>query len=318
MWVVAAAAAAAGYVGKYWQNLSRNRDSLPSMDSGSEKCESSSYGRLTQGKKLDKNVVIDRGKLFDQRFSEFCELNGVAVAEVASSSDHHDVFAQSTISPEFLSSNDIKGNQFGSGCSGDNPIDLRIEGMSSMYVSARKSRPLRTKYSFKHTLKPLTSLESCLVAQLYQKHREMEEYVLNSRPSPYARTIRPFFITDGRRIISRASGEFQSARRRNEVDKMHKEACMENVETVLGVPPLPEVGSLNWSEEVKFKSGKRRLRRLSCSSKFGDGSNLPLLGSTLLKFFSNFYIYAYFCLFPFISVNLNYQQYTLWLQNSRI
>ncbi|KAL5813377.1 hypothetical protein ACOSQ3_024137 [Xanthoceras sorbifolium] len=295
MWVVAATAAA-GYMAKYWQNLSRDRDSsleVASKDSNPEKPEPSCpFRRLARRKKLDKDVSTDRRKILDQRYADTCELDGVSAAEVASASgyegdirgsfansDSCNVLSISSLPPEFLPSDNLKGNEFGNGYSGDSSDNPYAGEMSSFYVSARKRSSLRTKNLYQHSVKPLTSLESCLVAQLYQKHSEMEEYVLSSLPSPSTPTLRPLFVTDGSRIISKASGEFLSARIRIDNGKLHNEAYLENNEIVLGVPPLPKVGSLDLPKKMKSKSGKGRCGRLSGSSKFGDGSYLRLQGS---------------------------------------
>ncbi|KAK1550338.1 hypothetical protein Q3G72_017482 [Acer saccharum] len=287
-WVVAAAAAA-GYIAKYWQNLSRDRDSsleLSSKDSNFEKPEPSCpLRRLVRRNKLDKDSSIDRRKILDHRNADMYELDGVSAAEVASASGYdgeiqeslsnsvcYNLFSLSSLPPEFLASDNLKENEFGNGHSDDSSGNPYVCEMSSFRVSARKRNSLRTKHSYWHTVKPLTSLESCLVSQLYQKHSEMEEYLLSSLPSPSTPTMRPLFITDGNRIISRANGEFQSARIRIDDGKLHKEAYLENNEIVLGVPPLPKVGSLDLPKKMKFKSGKGRCGRLSSCNKFGDGS----------------------------------------------
>ncbi|KAK4850159.1 hypothetical protein QYF36_004296 [Acer negundo] len=287
-WVVAAAAAA-GYMVKYWQNLSRDRDSsleLSSKDSNFEKPEPSCpLRRLARRKKLDKDASIDRRKILDHRNADMCELDGVSAAEVASASgydgeiqeslsnsDFYNLLSLSGLPPEFLASDNLIENELGNGHSDDSSANPCICEMSSFRVSARKRNSLRTKHSYWHTVKPLTSLESCLVSQLYQKHSEMEEYVLSSLPSSSTPTMRPLFVTDGNRIISRANGGFQSARIRIDDVKLHKEAYLEKNEIVLGVPPLPKVGSLHLPKKMKFKSGKGRCGRLSSCNKFGDGS----------------------------------------------
>ncbi|KAK3225820.1 hypothetical protein Dsin_005682 [Dipteronia sinensis] len=287
MWVVAAAAAA-GCMAKYWQNLSRDRDSsleLSSKDSNFEKPEPSCpLRRLAPRKKLNKDVSIYRRKILDHRNADMCELVGVSAAAVASASgydgeiqeslsnsDSYNLVSLSSLPPEFLASDNLIENEFGNGRSDDSSGNPVCE-MSSFRVSARKRSTLRTKHSYQHTVKPLTSLESCLVSQLYQKHSEMEEYVLSSLPSTSTPTLRPLFVTDGNRIISGANGEFQSSRIRIDDGKLHKESYLEKNEIVLGVPPLPKVGSLDLPTKMKFKSGKGRCGRLSSCNKFGDGS----------------------------------------------
>lgn len=287
-WVVVGAAAA-GYIAKYWQNISRDRDSLSKLSSKGSNFEkpelpSCPFRRLTRRKKLDKDVSMDERKVAEERYADPCEQVGGSAVEVASANEFNgekleslgnyddcNLLSLSSLSPGFLPSENLKGNECESGLSGDTGDNLS-NPMGSVHIYARNKSSLRTKSSYRHFVKPLNSLESCLMAQLYQNHAKTEEYVLNSLPSPIPPTIRPLFVTDGSQIISRASAELHNARMSNDDYKLYKEVCFRKNENLLGVPPLPQIGSLDFPKKMKFKSGKLWVGRLRSSGKFGDGS----------------------------------------------
>ncbi|KAJ0106410.1 hypothetical protein Patl1_18899 [Pistacia atlantica] len=271
LWFVAAAAAA-GYLAKYWQNVLRDRD----RDSLSE-------------------LSSKRRKVLDRSYSDRRASDGVSDAEVASASkidsekhgslgnyENCNLLSISTLPPRLLHDENLEGNECGNGLNGDivdNSGNPSTSDMDSFHGSARHISSLRNKHSHRHFVKPLNSLESCLMAQLYPKHIKMEEYVLSPIPSPSLPTVRPLFVTDGNRIISRASSEFGTARFRTENSKLHKEVYSGKNENVLGVPPLPQIGSLNVPKKMKFKSVEGRVGKSSSSSNYTDGSLFRSQGS---------------------------------------
>ncbi|KAL3637893.1 hypothetical protein CASFOL_018341 [Castilleja foliolosa] len=70
----------------------------------------------------------------------------------------------------------------------------------------RNRSSLRSRRVNSRLIKPRTALESCLMAQLYKEHAEMEEYTYSVESSQRS-IVRPFLVADGNRVISRASHE---------------------------------------------------------------------------------------------------------------
>lgn len=299
LWVVVGAAAA-GYIAKYWQNLSMDRDSLSELSSKGSNFEkpdlpSCPIRRLVQRKKLHKDASTNQRKVSDEGYKDTCERGGGSAVEVTSTSEFDgenleslgnyencNFLSISTLPSGFLPSDNLEGNDCDSGLSGDiggNDQNPSTNEMGSFHGSARNKSDLSSKISYQHLIRPLNSLESCLMAQLYQKHTKMEEYVLSSLPSPSKPTIRQLFVTDGSQIISRASTEFHNVRERVDDYKLYKEACLEKNENLLGVSQLPQTGSVDFPKKMKFKSGKGRFGRLSISSKYSDGSYFHSQGS---------------------------------------
>lgn len=286
LWVVAAAAAS-GYMAKYWQKFSRDKDSLSessSRVSDLEKPESPSF----PVRKNIKDVLTERKKNLDKGYTDMSKLDGSSVIEEASSSNFdggnmgrlgnynsHNLLSISSLPPRSSESENLNENDFGDGLTsdvGDNPGSSTGQ-MGSFRDSPRYRKSLRTRHLYRN-VKPLSSLESCLMAQLYQKHVEMEEYMLSSVPSPSTPTMRPLFLTDGSRIISRASGEFHGAQISEYEKKVRKVGYLDKIEVVCGVPPLPKIKSLDPSRKMTGKAGKGRLQRLSISNKSSDGSQI--------------------------------------------
>lgn len=297
LWVVAAAAGA-GYLTKYWQNISRNgdKDSLLQFSSGDanlDKSESPShpFQRLARRKKVGDAVSTDRKKVSDNNL-----LESACGTEVASTSGYDgeklggfvnykdcNVLSLSNMLPVY-SGND---NKDGDGTWLSNDIDDSTSVMlpkspngerGSSYVPLRNRSSIRAEHSYRHIVKPVSSLESCLMAQLYKERAEMEEYAL-TLPSSSTPSIRPLFVTDGSRIISRGSGDHFSAHIGIEENKLRKEAYLETNENVCGFPPPPKLGYLDLSKKMKTKTGKGQNGRLGSSSKMVNGKHFHSEGS---------------------------------------
>ncbi|OMO53149.1 hypothetical protein CCACVL1_28851 [Corchorus capsularis] len=277
-WLVVAAAAA-GYFAKYWQNISRDGNGFSEFSSGESSIVKASTGKspfckLGWGRKLQEDVSANGRKV-----SDIYRLNVASAAEVDSASvfdgqrvrslgNHTDqnVILPSSLAPGSSASLNLREDGCGEGPSADSGVysaKLSITRMHSISDPTRKRSSLKSKYSYRHLLKPLSSLDSCLMAQLYTQHVKMEEYVLSSLPSPSTPTLRPLLITDGSRIISRASGDFSSGSSGNRDSKLHNEATIEKSGYVLGIPPLPKIESLDLPKKLKLKRGNRRNGRLS-------------------------------------------------------
>ncbi|XP_011006581.1 PREDICTED: uncharacterized protein LOC105112549 [Populus euphratica] len=297
LWVVGAAAAA-GYIAKYWQNLSKHRASSLELSSGTSTCEkpetsSSPFHKLIRRKQPEDTLT--KGRHFsDGGFSDMYHLDGASDTEAPSTSsfgerivrlrnyDDCNVLSMSSIPPGFSVNENLKENEDGNGLNDnmdDNSSNPYTGEFDSFHCSGKNS--LRTKHSGSHVVKPFSSLDSCLMAQLYKEHARMEEYVLSALRSP-STIMKPLLITDGTQIISRADRDSLSAQIARDNNRWHKE------EIVCGVPPLPKIGFSDHLKKIKSKSGKRQTERLSSSQKHlrspngsHDGTVLFCLGVSI-------------------------------------
>lgn len=254
-WVVAAAAAG-GYFSKYWKNHdSRPMDSIPECSSdglGYKKPETTPcpFRRMVQRKKMrdispdDRGVSGERADSYEADDSNALWLSNLGLGSLRS---------------EYLKEDDNEievADHFGRS-SGKH----RNDRVSNVPGFRRSKSSLRHRHFNDHSAKPLSSLESCAMAQLYKEHARMEEYVCRlASPSPLR--IRPFVVTDGSNVISRANGNFLYGSKGKE-NKLHKEANMEGNNCIHGIPPLPKISSTDLCKE-KFKRGKVCLKVDSC------------------------------------------------------
>lgn len=282
LWVVGAAAAA-GYIAKYWQNLSKHRASSLELSSGTSTCEkpetsSSPFHKLIRRKQAEDTLTNGR-HFSDGGFSDMYHLDGASDTEAPSTSsfgeriarvrtyDDCNVLSMSSLPPGFSVNENLKENEDGNGLNDnmdDNSGNPYTGELDSFHCSGKNS--LRTKHSGSHVVKPFSSLDSCLMAQLYKEHARMEEYVLSALRSP-STIMKPLLITDGTEIISRADRDSLSAQIASDNNRWHKE------EIVCGVPPLPKIGFSDHLKKIKSKSGKRQNERSSSSQKHLQSPN---------------------------------------------
>lgn len=149
------------------------------------------------------------------------------------------------------------------------PRSIGLEYNQCRNISSFKSRQSQT-----YGLKPLTSIEDCLIPQLYQEHLEVEEYLFTPMLSSPAPSKKPFFVSDGDRVISKTVYDSSSLQPGNGLLKNADEASYGMISedglrkdnhggvsmgmgrTVVGVPPLLESG------RQKRKSRERQLEKL--------------------------------------------------------
>ncbi|KAL4324244.1 hypothetical protein GQ457_11G026930 [Hibiscus cannabinus] len=286
--VVATAAAAAGYFAKFWKNLTTDRNGFPEVSSAD-----SGIGKVVPGKhpvhkfamirKLQDDVSPDGREFLNRKISDNYRLNVASAAELDSASGlnneklgrsgHHtdcNVISQSGLPPGSLTNENPREDQFGKGPGADSGSDSAkpsITRMDSSNKSVRKRSSLKTKHSYGHLLKPLSSLDSCLMAQLHMQHVKMEEYVLSTVPSPATPILRPLLITDGSRIINKESGDFYNGSSGSGDNKLHNQATFEKNGCVYAIPPLPKFGSSDLPQKLKFKIVNECDRRPSTSCK---------------------------------------------------
>ncbi|KAI3412449.1 uncharacterized protein J3R85_017387 [Psidium guajava] len=288
-WVFVAAAGA-GCLTKYLKNTSNGRE-MPSdlcsshRDPDSQNCL---FRGLAQRNKLAKDASNSVERL---EFESRENLDTSSAAEEASISRVYDpkskgnseecsVLSVSTLPTEMSSSrtyarNENESDAGCSACRGSNDMLAGpFEGDIVTYCGFAKNKNLhRSRYTHGRFVKPLSSLESCLMAQLYNHHAEMEDYWHSSPQSPTCLTVRPLLVTDGSRIISRLSDGFSGAQSAIEVDKLQKKTNSEKNRSVAGVPPLPKLASLHFRKQMHSKLGKDK--RLGSSIRRFTGKRLP-------------------------------------------
>lgn len=269
VWVVAAAAGA-GYIAQHWKNLMKGGQSISDSSSDSSSFDnpellssmqqfqdkSCHLHRLGHCKNLGNDVSERDPVSQNASTAEVSSSNGIDGEKVVIMENYEDcnVLSQTCLSPRFLS-NDNLGDF--SECSSDLPLTPYTREMGSY-----NRRILRSKRTNAQVIKPLNSLQSCLMAQLYKKHAEMEEYMFSSIPSPPTPTVRPLLVTDGSRIISRASGLSKNVRARPGEGKLDNETGSKEKGAVFGVPPLLIPG-----RNREFKTRRDWNRKLSNSTK---------------------------------------------------
>ncbi|KAI4329692.1 hypothetical protein MLD38_028047 [Melastoma candidum] len=113
-----------------------------------------------------------------------------------------------------------------------------FEGITcSFQHSVKSNSSLRSRYRNLWS-KPLTSLESCFMAQLCNHYPEPADrtHILHK---PSTSGARPLLVADRRNIISRRSDGFVGAPDAKEAIGVQKQSRIEISRNVTGVPPLP-------------------------------------------------------------------------------
>ncbi|XP_028753737.1 uncharacterized protein LOC114713295 [Neltuma alba] len=286
LWVVAAAAGA-GLV-QFWNRNSKNNDSacqLSSEDPNFENLEAPGHlsHREVRTDELDKDVSAEK-RVFDEKPAEWNSVDGLSTTEITSNkvlhnekigpSGAHDDSIVLSISnlPLSLSPNENlndvdNGNEQiydAGGNYGFGFPDSFAREVGPNHHSAGNKTSLKNKHLYGHLGRPLNSLESCLMAQLYEKHSKMEEYVLSSLPPPPT-PARSFIVSNGSRVMSRSNHKCFSTLTRKEEDKWCKEAYQNHDDSMFGIPSLPKVGYLHGHRKPKHKAGKLQSERLSSS-----------------------------------------------------
>ncbi|XP_040367964.1 uncharacterized protein LOC112180976 isoform X2 [Rosa chinensis] len=289
LWVVAAAAGA-GYLTKYWQKLSRERDkdgllNVSFGDANLEKPESpsSSLRRHRARKPVSGERVADVnvwGGVSDTEEASSSGYDGEKLASLVSY-QHCNVLSLSNISPVYQANKNENGDESRQNNDFDDNTGAMLPKSSngekgSFHAPLRNRRSLRTEHLHGHIVKPLNSLESCLMAQLYKERAETSVLTL---PSPSTPSMRPLIVSDGSRIISRANGDHFSAQIGIEENKLHKEDHLETNENASGIPPLLKLGCLDLPKKMKIETGKGQTGRSNSSSHTASRKHLHVEGS---------------------------------------
>ena len=255
LWVVAAATGA-GYLAKYWKNVLGDKEGSSGTPSRSSFPDNTAPSMNQQtGDRTRPSHIFSQIDSAQQYFSE------------AGKGDHsNEIFRRDDpFAIDMASSNAIDHEKRVEKCEecwnvsrlGADIPDIPEYSSSEMGFShsfgSRKC--LRTRCLQRLPLqfiKPRTSLDSCLLAQMQRQreYAEMEEHIRTPLPSPCTPALRPFVITDGIRVISRASGDF-----RNE---LYKEVHPRSDDEVVGVSHLPQIITTKSSTQ-KLNRGKTRM-----------------------------------------------------------
>ncbi|KHN17825.1 uncharacterized protein LOC114416622 [Glycine soja] len=290
LWVVAAAAGA-GYLAKYWNRISKNGDGSCHMaledscfeNPGPPSC-SSPFTKQARRDEFGNDFCYD-GRALEGKSSDLNTMDGLLTGEVASTRgidgeklrhfrnyNKHDVLSLSNLAMPLSPYDDVDdGNEQSSGFVGDH--GFLFPDSSAEVVPINNSSGHKTFLKMKHLSgranRPLSSLESCFMAQLYKEHAETEEYVFSSLSSPSTAT-RSFLVSNGSQIINRANNNLFSVPIGSKEYKLQKEAGQVKDENVFGVSSLPKIISVNDTKET-FNAVIGRSRRLSSSDNVSSG-----------------------------------------------
>lgn len=291
--LIVAAAAAAGYFANNPEKLPSDKYNVPGLSSGdsrNEKPETSSYlfQRLAQKRKLCKDFFPDKQQVSDEQLSDVFQQDGATSHELGSTGgigyemtqglltySNINVLSLSSLPPELSKNGNLEEDDCGNG-TGFNVRDDSGKPSTSQAVcvhdSSRSKNPLKTKHGRRHFVKPLNSIESCLVAQLCNDHTAMEDYVPSSLPSPSSRALRPLFVSDGTKIISRASRDFFNVYGGTENNKLHLASKLEKNEYLFDLPPQTNYSDFMKSMKIKKEKGQNRRYKMDSGKVFLKGS----------------------------------------------
>ncbi|GMJ05807.1 hypothetical protein like AT5G61040 [Hibiscus trionum] len=241
-WLVAAAATA-GCFAEYWRNHRMDRTSYPELRTRKAETGCGPFCGSAPGSKL-RGDVYSKGR--DVTAAAVDSASGFD-SDMVGSLGHcidSDLISQSSLASGFSDDPNLRKDQCSKG--------PRIYIFSDPH---RKCSLLETRYSYGHLLKPLSSLDGSIMAELYMKHVEMEEYVCTSLPSPPTAISRPLIVTDGTQIISRANDGLPSGPSGTMDSNLHNQATSEKNGHVYGIPPLRKIKSLDNEKQFDSQHG---------------------------------------------------------------
>ncbi|KAI8021288.1 hypothetical protein LOK49_LG03G00601 [Camellia lanceoleosa] len=278
LWVVAAAAGA-GYLAKYWQNLSgenglsdgnsirrqsKSQYLLQQMqDQNSPVCRSVRKGLggdVSLGGEHDESVL-------DWTFHELDRHGGSLAAGNASTSDsdakvlanvgnyeNYNVLMTKNFPPGFQGKEIFQDNAIGIGEKNEGFDNFGDALLGFETYRLAKSKPLRSRRSREFSVKPLNPLESYLTAQLYREQAQKDEFEFSSVPSPLTPTVRPLLVTDGNLIISRDFSDSFGYKLKNKGGI----SLEEDSNTLLGTNSSQVIGLVELPRKPEQRRGKRQ------------------------------------------------------------
>ena len=260
LWVVAAAAGA-GYLAKFLQNISQGREGSSGFPSGSSLPENSKSPTL-----IEQTCETRNGNHFDGPLAETSQRDESVPLEVTSidALEHEKLEGTTMFSSSIIAGESSKYEEFKD--RGGHSVDCDVSEtpeyssweMGASYGSERRKNSLRSKRLHLQVIKPRSSLDSCLMAQMYGEEAEIEDYLLSPLVSPCPPTVSPFLVTDGRRVISRSRVDCRNG--------LHKEVHSKANDKVIGVPSLSKSRGPAYLK-LKFNQGKNKTGQSTFASK---------------------------------------------------
>lgn len=241
LWVVAAATSA-GYLAKYWKDVLGDKEGssgFPSRSSFPDNPESSSLSRQNGDKilpshksprvNLSEQYINEAGKgdCLDEMFTETCRSDDPFVVDLGYTNvlDHEkqmDRFEEYKKDyREDVDMPDIPEHQIWE------MGDTHNSGSSRKLLRGGRLQCLSLPY-----VKPRSSLDSCLMAQMHREHDGIEEFLCTPLPSPCTPALRSF-LNNERQVMNRASGDFRT--------DLYKEVHPILDDEVVCVPRLPQI-----------------------------------------------------------------------------
>lgn len=306
VWIVAAAAGA-GYVAQHLKSLGRGKNKW--LDSSAENLNNvrpqSSIIRHKPGDRSDPFHSVLSGKSLGEEMSnkegdEVCEddsdfavtstsgYEGENVVMEDSFNSYGTVSNLSSLAP-LVDEEDVQGNRevklpydSSKGLTGDLLPHPSSSEIGFSYSFRRKKSSLRSRRFDSKFIKPRTSLESCLMAQLYEERSEREGYALYPLGKPL---LRPFLVTDGSRILSKVPHESFIAPIGTAAEKfeLQKDGYSKVNATVCGIPRLPNISPVEFEKKAKAREKMNQASECIDSSKAGIGDHDNAQGATFLN-----------------------------------
>lgn len=225
------------FLAKHWNKSSENGDGLYPLsleDLKFENVESSSYClslvKDTQRQEMGKDVSLDRGGL-DEKSLGLSSMDGFSTGDMSSNRKYNesDLLSISNLAvplSPYEYDNSFKhcedGNERNSDTFGNRGFFLPdfSTNVVPIHNSFGHKTCLSAKRFSKHDSRPLNSLESCFMAQIYKEHAKMEEFVF-SPLSLSCTATRSFRVSNGSRIVNRGSDTLINSSTASE-HKLHK------------------------------------------------------------------------------------------------
>ncbi|KZV34690.1 hypothetical protein F511_00592 [Dorcoceras hygrometricum] len=196
-------------------------------------------------------------------------------AELVSSDEFQgEILAEDSSSLSIFLRN-IEGNCDGRGFVDDITNDTlpqpSTKEMGFSYDFRRTRSSIRSRKINRQLIKPRTSLEGCVMAQLFKEVAEIEENVSSVNLSN-KRTMWRFHMSDESSLISRACSAACRC-------KLLKATRLEENNDVLGVPRLPKAVPMELQQSTKARTGKKHTLRRNDSSTMINGNHRIEQGS---------------------------------------
>ncbi|KAF5792647.1 putative protein polar localization during asymmetric division and redistribution [Helianthus annuus] len=134
-------------------------------------------------------------------------------------------------------------------------VDVERGDLVNEASTPRSRMSFRSRKVNRRTVRPLSSLESCVMA-----HVEMKEYPSSSFASPSMMTVRPFFVTDGSNVINRVSVDANVVQNGYVVKK--QQSCSEEKNRSLDATLLVCLG-MSFGILYSFIENKREVEKLN-------------------------------------------------------